>query len=144
MRLYAAFRRRLLLAALVVVPVVALGETAAPPNAAVYIISPKDGDTVTGPFKVQFGLSGMGVAPAGVDKPNTGHHHLIIDTALTPEELKAPIASDAKHVHFGGGQTETMVTLAPGQHTLQLVLGDWTHIPFDPPIMSPVITVTVK
>jgi hypothetical protein len=144
MRLYAAFRRRLLLAALVVVPVVALGETAAPPNAAVYIISPKDGDTVTGPFKVQFGLSGMGVAPAGVDKPNTGHHHLIIDTALTPEELKAPIASDAKHVHFGGGQTETMVTLAPGQHTLQLVLGDWTHVPFSPPIMSPVITVTVK
>ena len=144
MRLYAAFRRRLLLAALVVVPVVALGETAAPPNAAVYIISPKDGDTVTGPFKVQFGLSGMGVAPAGVDKPNTGHHHLIIDTALTPEELKAPIASDAKHVHFGGGQTETMVTLAPGEHTLQLVLGDWTHVPFSPPIMSPVITVTVK
>jgi len=144
MRLYAAFRRRLLLAALVVVPVVALGETAAPPNAAVYIISPKDGDTVTGPFKVQFGLSGMGVAPAGVDKPNTGHHHLIIDTALTPEELKAPIASDAKHVHFGGGQTETMVTLAPGQHTLQLVLGDWTHVPFSPPIMSPFITVTVK
>jgi hypothetical protein len=144
MRLYAAFRRRLLLAALVVVPVVALGETAAPPNAAVYIISPKDGDTVTGPFKVQFGLSGMGVAPAGVDKPNTGHHHLIIDTALTPEELKAPIASDAKHVHFGGGQTETMVTLAPGQHTLQLVLGDWTHVPFSPPIMSPVISVTVK
>ena len=144
MRLYAAFRRRLLLAALVVVPVVALGETAAPPNAAVYIISPKDGDTVTGPFKVQFGLSGMGVAPAGVDKPNTGHHHLIIDTALTPEELKAPIASDAKHVHFGGGQTETMVTLAPGQHTLQLVLGDWTHVSFSPPIMSPVITVTVK
>jgi len=144
MRLYAAFRRRLLLAALVVVPVVALGETEAPPNAAVYIISPKDGDTVTGPFKVQFGLSGMGVAPAGVDKPNTGHHHLIIDTALTPEELKAPIASDAKHVHFGGGQTETMVTLAPGQHTLQLVLGDWTHVPFSPPIMSPVITVTVK
>jgi uncharacterized protein DUF4399 len=144
MRLYAAFHRRLLLAALVVVPVVALGETAAPPNAAVYIISPKDGDTVTGPFKVQFGLSGMGVAPAGVDKPNTGHHHLIIDTALTPEELKAPIASDAKHVHFGGGQTETMVTLAPGQHTLQLVLGDWTHVPFSPPIMSPVITVTVK
>jgi hypothetical protein len=144
MRLYAAFHRRLLLAALVVVPVVALGETAAPPNAAVYIISPKDGDTVTVPFKVQFGLSGMGVAPAGVDKPNTGHHHLIIDTALTPEELKAPIASDAKHVHFGGGQTETMVTLAPGQHTLQLVLGDWTHVPFSPPIMSPVITVTVK
>jgi hypothetical protein len=144
MRLYAAHRGGLLLAALVVMPAVALGETAAPPNAAVYIISPKDGDTVSSPFKVQFGLTGMGVAPAGIDKPNTGHHHLIIDTTLSPEELKAPIASDAKHVHFGGGQTEATVTLPPGQHTLQLVLGDWTHIPFSPPVMSPVITVTVK
>ncbi len=144
MRLYAAHRGGLLLAALVVMPAVALGETAAPPNAAVYIISPKDGDTVSSPFKVQFGLTGMGVAPAGIDKPNTGHHHLIIDTTLSPEELKAPIASDAKHLHFGGGQTEATVTLPPGQHTLQLVLGDWTHIPFSPPVMSPVITVTVK
>jgi hypothetical protein len=139
-----AFRRTLFVAALIGVPAIALGETAAPPNAAVYIISPKDGDTVTSPFKVQFGLSGMGVAPAGVDKPNTGHHHLIIDAALSPAELKEPIASDAKHLHFGGGQTETMVTLPSGRHTLQLVLGDWSHVPFNPPIMSPVITVTVK
>jgi len=136
---------RNLLAALVLgVPAVAFAETPAPPNASVYIISPKDGDTVTSPFKVQFGLSGMGVAPAGVEKPNTGHHHLIIDATLSPQELKEPIASDAKHIHFGGGQTETMVTLPAGRHTLQLVLGDWTHIPFNPPIMSPVITVTVK
>jgi len=139
-----AFCRSLLLAAMVSVPAAAVGETAAPPNAAVYIISPKDGDTVSSPFKVQFGLSGMGIAPAGVDKPNTGHHHLIIDATMSPEELKQPIASDAKHVHFGGGQTETTVTLPPGRHTLQLVLGDWTHIPFNPPIVSPVITVTVK
>jgi hypothetical protein len=139
-----ALRRGLLLAILLAAPVTALGETAAPPNAAVYFISPKDGDTVTSPFKVQFGLSGMGVAPAGVEKPNTGHHHLIIDATLSPEELTAPIASDTKHIHFGGGQTETMVTLPPGEHTLQLVLGDWTHIPFNPPIMSPAITVTVK
>jgi hypothetical protein len=144
MKLYAAHRGGLLLAAFVVMPAVALGETTAPPNAAVYIISPKDGDTVSSPFKVQFGLTSMGVAPAGIDKPNTGHHHLVIDTTLSPEELKAPIASDAKHVHFGGGQTETTVTLPPGRHTLQLVLGDWTHIPFSPPIMSSVITVTVK
>jgi hypothetical protein len=75
----------------------ALAQTGAPPNAVVYFISPKDGDTVTSPFKVQFGLSGMGVAPAGVEKPNTGHHHLIIDATLSPEELKEPIASDAKH-----------------------------------------------
>jgi Domain of unknown function (DUF4399) len=134
----------LLVAAMIVTPAIVLGETAAPPNAAVYIISPKDGDTVTSPFKVQFGLTGMGVAPAGVEKPNTGHHHLIIDATLSPEELKEPIASDAKHVHFGAGQTEAMVTLPPGKHTLQLVLGDWSHVPFNPPIMSPVVTVTVK
>jgi len=140
----ATVRRSVVLAIVLAVPAMALAQTAAPPNAAVYFISPKDGDTVTSPFKVQFGLSGMGVAPAGVEKPNTGHHHLIIDATLSPEELKEPIASDAKHLHFGGGQTETMVTLPPGQHTLQLVLGDWTHIPFNPPIMSPVITVTVK
>jgi hypothetical protein len=136
--------RSLLLAFAIGTPAIAFAETPAPPNASVYIISPKDGDTVTSPFKVQFGLSGMGVAPAGVEKANTGHHHLIIDTTLSQAELKEPIASDAKHIHFGGGQTETMVTLPPGRHTLQLVLGDWTHIPFNPPIMSPVITVTVK
>jgi hypothetical protein len=122
----------------------AAAETAAPPNAAVYIISPKDGDTVTSPFKVQFGLSGIGVAPAGVKKANTGHHHLIIDATLSAEELQAPIAVDPKHVHFGGGQTEAMVTLAPGQHTLQPVLGDWMHTPFNPPLVSPVVTITVK
>jgi len=141
---YSAFRRSLLFAVMIGVPAAALGETAAPPNAAVYFISTKDGDTVSSPFKVQFGLAGMGVAPAGVDKPNTGHHHLIIDATLSTAELKEPIASDAKHVHFGGGQTETTVTLPPGRHTLQLVLGDWSHIPFNPPIMSPVITVIVK
>jgi Domain of unknown function (DUF4399) len=139
-----ALARSFLIAAVIGAPVIALGQTAAPPNAAVYIISPKDGDTVTSPFKVQFGLTGMGVAPAGVDKPNTGHHHLIIDATLSPAELKEPIANDAKHLHFGGGQTEAMVTLPPGRHTLQLVLGDWSHVPFNPPIMSPVITVTVK
>ena len=121
-----------------------LAQTPAPPNAAVYFISPKDGEAVTSPFKVQFGLSGMGVAPAGVEKPNTGHHHLLIDATLTADEQKRPVASDARHVHFGGGQTEAMVTLPPGKHTLQLVLGDRSHVPFNPPLMSPVITVTVK
>ena len=119
-------------------------ETPSPAGAKVYIINLKDGDTVTSPFKVQFGLTGMGVAPAGVEKPNTGHHHLIIDTTLTPDELKAPIPSDAQHIHFGGGQTETMVTLSPGKHTLQLVLGDWSHVPHVPPVMSTPITITVK
>jgi hypothetical protein len=119
-------------------------QTPSPQGAAVYFINLKDGDTVTSPFKVQFGLTGMGVAPVGVQNERTGHHHLLIDTKLSEEELKRPIAADAKHVHFGGGQTETTVTLPPGSHTLQLVLGDWSHIPHNPPVMSPVITVTVK
>src|SRR6202167_975178 len=138
------FRRSLLLLVMIGMPAIALGETAAPPNASVYFINLKDGDAVASPFKVQFGLSGMGVAPAGIEKANTGHHHLLIDATLSADELKAPVPADVKHVHFGGGQTETMVTLPPGQHTLQLVLGDWSHIPFNPPIMSPVITITVK
>ena len=119
-------------------------QTPSPQGAAVYFINLKDGDTVTSPFKVQFGLSGMGIAPVGVQNERTGHHHLAIDTKLSDEELKRPIAADAKHVHFGGGQTETTVTLPPGSHTMQLVLGDWSHIPHNPPVMSPVITVTVK
>jgi hypothetical protein len=119
-------------------------QTPSPPGAAVYFINLKDGDTVTSPFKVQFGLTGMGIAPVGVQNERTGHHHLVIDTKLSDEELKRPIAADAKHVHFGGGQTETTVTLPPGSHTLQLVLGDWSHIPHNPPVMSPVVTVTVK
>jgi hypothetical protein len=138
------FRGSLLLALVVGVPAVATAQTAAPPNAAAYIINLKDGDTVTSPFKVQFGLTGMGIAPAGIERPNTGHHHLLIDTTLSPDELKQPMVMDAKHLHFGGGQTETMLTLPPGQHRLQLELGDLSHVPFNPPIMSPIITVTVK
>ena len=122
----------------------AAAQTPSPAGATVYIINLKDGDTVASPFKVQFGLTGMGVAPAGVEKPNTGHHHLIIDTTLSADEMKAPIPGDAKHVHFGAGQTEAMVTLAPGKHTLQLVLGDWSHVPHVPPVMSTPITVTVN
>ena len=141
---FSAFRRTLLLIVLMIgAPATVLGETAAPPNASVYIISPKDGDTVTNPFKVQFGLSGMGVAPAGVDKPNTGHHHLLIDVN-EPLDSSEPIPQDKVHLHFGAGQTETDIELLPGKHTLQLVLGDWSHIPFTPPIVSAVITVTVK
>jgi hypothetical protein len=124
--------------------VAAQAQTAAPAGAAVYFINIKDHDTVTSPFKVQFGLTAMGVAPAGVEKDKTGHHHLLIDTGLTAEEAKAPLLADKQHIHFGGGQTEAMITLAPGQHTLQLVLGDWSHIPFAPLVASPVVTVTVK
>jgi uncharacterized protein DUF4399 len=122
----------------------ASAETPSPPGAKVYFINLKDGDTVTSPFLIQFGLSGMGIAPVGVDKPNTGHHHLLIDTTLSGDQLKQPIPMDDTHRHFGGGQTEAMITLPPGKHTLQLVLGDWSHIPHVPPVMSPVINVTVK
>ena len=136
------------LSALVVIGVlaatIAFAETPSPPGAMAYFINLKDGDTVTSPFKVQFGLSGMGIAPAGVQTPNTGHHHLIIDTQLSPEQMKEPIPVDAQHRHFGGGQTEVMLTLPAGQHTLQLALGDFAHIPHNPPVVSSPIKITVK
>lgn len=115
----------------------------APEGAKVYIISPKNGDTVSSPVTVKFGLKGMGVAPAGVFKANTGHHHLLIDTDKTPD-MSQPISKSDKSIHFGGGQTETEVKLAPGKHTLQLLLGDLTHVPHDPPVLSEKIEITVK
>ncbi len=118
-------------------------KTKAPAGAVVYFISPRDGATVSQSFRVQFGLKGMGVAPAGVDSPNTGHHHLLIDVEAMPDPNQ-PLPATDQVKHFGGGQTETMVTLKPGKHTLQLVLGDKSHVPFDPPVMSKKITVTVK
>jgi hypothetical protein len=118
--------------------------TPSPTEAKVYFINLKDGQEVTNPFLVQFGLSGMGVAPAGVEKPNTGHHHLLVDGSLSGDELRQPIPMDDSHRHFGAGQTEALITLAPGTHKLQLVLGDWSHIPHSPPVMSDVIAVTVR
>jgi Domain of unknown function (DUF4399) len=116
-------------------------------GAKVYFVNLKDGDSVTNPVIVKFGLSGMGVAPAGLQgeaTANTGHHHLLINAKIEGEALKGLIPADEKHVHFGKGQTEANLTLPPGQHTLQLVLGDWTHIPHVPPVMSERITITVK
>jgi hypothetical protein len=121
------------------------GETPAPADAKVYFINLKDGDRVISPLVIRFGLSGMGIAPAGTEAPNTGHHHLFIDApALEGEALNEAIPVDEHHVHFGKGQTETTITLSKGQHTLQLVLGDWTHIPHKTPVMSERITVTVE
>ena len=122
----------------------AAGDTPAPPGAKVYFLNLKDGATVKSPFLVQFGLSGMGVAPAGTEKENTGHHHLIINENIEGEELNEAIDADDRHLHFGGGQTETMVTLPKGKHTLQLVLGDFGHVPHNPPVMSKRITITVE
>lgn len=111
-------------------------------SANAYIIAPADGATVSGPFRVVFGLRGMGVAPAGVEKCGSGHHHLLIDTDLPA--LDAPIPADDNHRHFGGGQTEAELQLPPGKHTLQLLLGDHNHVPHSPPVASEVITITVE
>ena len=113
-------------------------------GARVYIISPKNGDTVSGTFTVQFGLKGMGVAPAAADVANTGHHHLLIDVDKMPD-FNVPLVTTEKNImHFGAGQTEAELTLAPGRHTLQLVFADFMHIPHDKPVVSEKITITVK
>lgn len=120
-----------------------LPRTPAPAGAKVYFISPAADATVSNPVTVQFGLSGMGIAPAGTVKENTGHHHLLVDVAELPA-MDMPLPNDANHRHFGGGQTEITLELPPGKHTLQLVLGDANHIPHDPPVLSEKITVEVK
>jgi hypothetical protein len=120
-----------------------LPRSPAPAEARVYFIAPLDGETVPRSFTVRFGLSGMGVAPAGIAMEHTGHHHLLVDVdPLPPEGL--PLPNDARHIHFGKGQTETTLTLEPGTHTLQLILGDHLHIPHQPPVVSERITVVVE
>lgn len=111
-------------------------------KARVFIIEPADGATVKSPFKVKFGIEGKEVAPAGTDQPNTGHHHLLINSSL--EDYASPIPADENHIHFGKGQTETELSLAAGKHTLQLILGDGNHVPHNPAIESDVITITVE
>jgi hypothetical protein len=112
------------------------------PGATVFIISPVNGSTINSPTTVKFGISGMAVVPAGLFPDNSGHHHLLIDSELENDDQ--PIPSDAGHRHFGKGQTETTIELEPGQHTLQLVLGDGSHIPHNPPVISEIITITVE
>ncbi len=120
-----------------------LPRTPSAEGAVAYIISPRDGETVDKTFTIRFGLRGMGVAPATVQIPNTGHHHLLIDDVKMPD-LDMPMPPKDTLKHFGGGQTETDLTLAPGEHKLRLVLGDWLHVPHAPPVASEVITITVK
>jgi Domain of unknown function (DUF4399) len=117
--------------------------SASPSGAEVYIIAPKDGETVGSDVLVRFGLKGMGVAPAGIQLANTGHHHLLIDVKELPGMDQA-IAKDDTHQHFGLGQTETTIHLSAGDHTLQLLLGDWIHVPHQPPVVSKKITIHVK
>ena len=118
--------------------------TPSPKNAYLYIGWPNDGETLPAgkPIRVWFGLRHMGVAPKGVDKKNTGHHHLLIDTDLPPIDEEIP--ADRNHIHLGAGQTETRIELPPGAHTLQLLMGDHNHIPHEPPVYSKKITVYVK
>lgn len=116
----------------------------APEGARAYIISPVDGSTVSNPVTVVFGLEGMGVAPAGTEKENTGHHHLLINTDPNALDLDSGLPATDQIVHFGGGQTQVTKELPAGTHTLQLLLGDWSHVPHNPPVMSEVVTITVK
>jgi hypothetical protein len=119
------------------------GDTPAPEDAYLYIGWPNDGEVINScSFRVWFGLRDMGVAPAQVIKPNTGHHHLLVD--VDPPPLDEPIPNDRNHLHFGGGQTEAIVELSPGTHTIQLIMGDHDHVPHDPPVMSEKKTITVR
>jgi hypothetical protein len=132
-----------LAAALISLPAISDAREPSPAGAEVYIVSPKDGAKVKGPVTVVFGLKGMGVAPAGIKFDNTGHHHLLVDSD-PPADLSQPLPANEKTIHFGKGQTEATLTLPSGKHTLQLVLGDFLHIPHEPAVISKKITITVE
>jgi hypothetical protein len=132
-----------LLSVFFLMPLSAVEKSSSPDKAMLYIISPQDGDTVSSPVKVIFGLNGMGVAPAGIKMKNTGHHHLLIDLVQLPD-INLPIPSDEHHRHFGNGQTEALIELDKGEHTLQLILGDHLHIPHEPAIISKKIRIKVN
>lgn len=143
--------KQLMLAALLALPGTAFAQdTMSPEGARVYFVNLENGATVSSPVTVVFGLEGMGVAPAGTEKEKTGHHHILIDRAPMgegpdgAEELTYGVPADDNHKHFGGGQTQVTLDLAPGEHTLQLVLGDLNHVPHNPPVVSDQITITVE
>jgi hypothetical protein len=136
--------RTFIIAALILASSLAVAQerTPSPAGAEVYIVSPKDGAKVKGPVVVVFGLKGMGIAPAGVKFDNTGHHHLLVDMDV-PADLTVPMPATDTLLHFGKGQTQTSLNLAPGKHTLQLVFADLNHIAMNPPLISKKITITV-
>ena len=119
-----------------------LARTASPEGASVFFITPVDGDTVSSPVNIDFGIDGMDVVAAGTDQAHSGHHHLLVDTGLP--DLGMPIPADAAHIHFGDASTSTELDLDPGDHTLQLLLGDYRHVPHDPPLISQQIAITVE
>jgi Domain of unknown function (DUF4399) len=138
-------RFALALGACLVAAVALASDRMAPATGAeVYFLAPHNGAKVHSPVTIQFGLRGMGIAPAGVKFDNTGHHHLLVDTDVSELKLDAPMPATDKIVHFGKGQTETSLTLSPGKHTLQLVFADYLHQSFDPPLHSKKITITVE
>ena len=120
----------------------AMPRTASPEGARVFFISPADGDTVSNPIAIEFGIEGMSVVAAGMNDAHSGHHHLLVDTGVP--DVGLPIPADANHIHFGDASTATELTLAPGEHTLRLLLGDHLHIPHNPPVVSDPITITVE
>jgi len=130
--------------ALTLSPVSVHAADPAPQPAKAFFKNIKDGDTVHNPVHLEFDLTGMKVAPAGTMTPGTGHFHLLIDTQLTDAQKKLPIPNDTQHMHFGKGQTEATITLPPGEHTLQLVMGDGLHRLNNPPVMSDIIHVTAE
>ena len=134
----------LIVATAVTIALAQLERFAPADDVSVYLIAPHPGEVFTGPFLVRFGLRGMGIAPAGIDHPNTGHHHLLINLPLDEVDLDAPLAFMDNTRHLGGGQTEVMLDLEPGTYTLQAMLADYRHIPFDPPVVSEVITIHVR
>ncbi len=143
--------KHLIATALIALPGLAFAQdTPSPEGAMVYFVNLEDGATVTSPFTVIFGLAGMGVAPAGTERENTGHHHLLVNRAPFgegeegAEELLYGIPADDNHIHFGGGQTQVTLELPAGTHTLQMVLGDLNHVPHNVPVASEQITITVQ
>ncbi len=119
-----------------------LTRTASPESASVFFITPMDGDTVSSPVNIEFGIDGLDIVAAGTDQAQSGHHHLLVDTGLP--NLGMPIPADAAHIHFGDASTSTELDLEPGDHTLQLLLGDYRHVPHDPPLLSQQIAITVE
>jgi hypothetical protein len=138
-----AWLRYFLIVTAAFLPIPASAQTSAPADAHLYIIWPRDGQTVRGPFWIRFGLRNMGVTRAGDKAPNVGHHHLLVDTDAGSLDPNEPIPTNKNHLHFGGGQTEANLDLAPGKHTLQLALGDADHKLFSPPVVSKKVTITV-
>ena len=120
----------------------AIPRTASADGASVFFITPADGATASSPIGIEFGIAGMDVVKAGDNQPHSGHHHLLIDTGLP--DLGSPIPADEHHVHFGDGSSSTEITLPPGEHTLQMLLGDHLHLPHNPPLVSEQITITVE